>query len=80
MTVKDIMKYIESEYNIITNTPCEMCGGNYLAENLQVNLINDMPFDVCSCICSHCGHEKAFEFYAPFIDEKNNKKFKKNLN
>lgn len=80
MTIKDIMKYIESEYKIITHTPCEVCGADYLTENIQVALIDDIPYDICSCICSNCGHEKIFEFNAPFIKEKSSKKMKNILN
>lgn len=80
MTIKEIMKYIESEYNIINSTPCEVCGGEYFADNLQIDLIDGIPYDVCSCVCSHCGHEKTFEFYAPFVDEKDKKKLKNTLN
>jgi hypothetical protein len=79
MILTDIMKYIESEYNIINNTPCEVCGGDYEAEQLEILLIDDVPFDVCECSCCNCGHEKTFEFYAPFINEKDLKNLK-NLN
>jgi hypothetical protein len=80
MTLKDIMKYIESEYHIINNTPCEVCGGEYFADGLDIDIINGNPYDVCDCTCSKCGHEKTFEFYAPFIDELTNSKWKQNLN
>lgn len=81
MTIKDVMKFIESEYNVINNTPCEMCGGELLADYSNVDLIDDIPHDICFCICSHCGHEKVFEFYAPFIDEiQKRKKRKSTLN
>lgn len=80
MTLRDIMMYIESEYKIINHTPCELCGGDYLTEDIQIALIDDIPYDICSCICSNCGHEKIFEFSAPFIDEKPSIKLKKNLN
>lgn len=73
MILNDIMKYIESEYRVINNTPCEVCGGDYEAEELEILVINDEPYDVCQCACSKCGHEKIFEFYAPFVDEKNQK-------
>lgn len=80
MTVRDIMKYIESEYRIISHTPCEVCGGDFLTEEIEVALIDDMPFDICSCVCSNCGHERVFEFNAPFIEGKIKSKIKKNLN
>lgn len=80
MILRDIMKYIESEYRVINHTPCEICGGDYLTEEIQIAFIDDVPYDLCSCICSHCGHEKIFEFSAPFIDENGMKKMKKYLN
>ncbi|MBL4936378.1 metal-binding protein [Clostridium sp. YIM B02515] len=80
MTVRDIMKYIESEYKVINHTPCEMCGGDFLTEEIQVAVIDNIPYDICSCICSNCGHERVFEFGAPFIEDKVSKKLRKNLN
>ncbi|MGY0374046.1 metal-binding protein [Clostridium sp. JNZ J1-5] len=69
MVLRDIMKYIESEYDIINSTPCDVCGGSYIAEDLEIHIIDDIPYDVCTCTCSECGHEKAFSFCAPFIDD-----------
>lgn len=80
MVLNDIMKYIESEYGIINSTPCEVCGGSYIAENLEIHIIEDIPYDVCICSCSECGHEKAFSFCAPFISEESMKIAKKNMN
>lgn len=80
MTFKDIMKYIESEYEVINLTPCEVCGGYYMAEDLQVAIIDGTPYDICSCICSECGYEKTFQFNAPFIEGKSLKNSKKNMN
>lgn len=80
MTVRDIMKYIESEFKIINHTPCEVCGGGFIAEEIQIAFINDLPYDICACTCSNCGHSKIFEFSAPFIEDTFEKKFKKNLN
>lgn len=80
MTVRDIMKYIESEYKVINHTPCDVCGGDYLTEDIEIALIDDIPFDICSCVCSNCGHEKIFEFIAPYIEGKRINKLKKNLN
>jgi hypothetical protein len=80
MTIRDIMKYIESEYSIINYTPCEICGGDYIAENLKIDIVDDIPYDVCDCICSYCGHEKTFEFCAPFIDENGLEKARNILN
>lgn len=79
MIITDIMKYIESEYNVINNTPCEVCGGDYGAEELEILIINNEPYDVCVCSCSKCGHEKIFEFHAPFILE-NNFNYQNDLN
>jgi hypothetical protein len=80
MTIRDIMKYIESEFKVINQTPCEVCGGDYLTEDIQIALIDDVPYDICACICSNCGYEKIFEFSAPFIEDKISKKLKKKLN
>lgn len=80
MVLNDIMKYIESEYGIINSTPCEVCGGSYIAENLEIHIVEDIPYDVCICSCSECGHEKAFSFCAPFINEESMKIAKKNMN
>lgn len=80
MNVSDVMKYIESEFSIINKTPCEICGGDYFAEFVDIDLINGIPYDVCECTCSHCGHEKTFQFSAPFVDKGLQKKIKKLLN
>ncbi|MDP4145295.1 MAG: metal-binding protein [Bacillota bacterium] len=80
MTLRDVMKYMESEYNIINNTPCEVCGDTYVTENFDIALIEDMTYDICECVCPNCGHEKIFEFHAPFIDEDDLKNLKKKLN
>lgn len=80
MTIRDIMKYIESEFYVINDTPCEICGGEYAAENLNIDIVDGVPYDVCDCICSNCGHEKTFEFCAPFIAEDGLKKVKNILN
>jgi hypothetical protein len=79
MNIREIMKYIESEYEVINLTPCELCGGEYFADGLEISVIDGEPFDVCDCVCSSCGHEKAFVFSAPFIDPKP-KKNNRNLN
>jgi hypothetical protein len=69
MVLRDIMKYIESEYGIINSTPCEVCGGSFAAESLEVHIVDNIPYDICVCACSECGHEKSFSFCAPFIDD-----------
>ena len=80
MTIREIMKFIESEYTVINRTPCEICGGEFFADDLEVALIDDNPYDICSCVCSKCGHERIFEFNAPFIEDRSIKKINKNLN
>lgn len=77
--IEEIMKYIESEFVIINNTPCEICGGCYLTDNTLISLRDGMAFDICQCICEDCGHEKQFHFSAPFVidrtfSKKNNSK------
>lgn len=79
MNIRDIMQYIESEYEVINRTPCEICGGEFFADGLEISLIDGEPFDICECVCSSCGHEKEFVFSAPFIDPKL-KKIKRCLN
>ncbi|KYH29642.1 MULTISPECIES: hypothetical protein [Clostridium] len=80
MVIRDIMKYIESEYRIINSTPCEVCGSSYIAKDLEIHIIDNMPYDVCICFCPECGHEKAFSFRAPFINDDLSKTFKKTIN
>ena len=60
---------LESEYLVISYTPCEICGGDYITRYSNVILIDDIPYDICDCICSNCGHEKTFQFCAPFIKD-----------
>lgn len=79
MNLREIMKYIESEYEVINLTPCEVCGGEFFADELQISLIDGKAFDICECVCSNCGHERSFVFFAPYIDE-NDKEYKRNLN
>jgi len=69
MTIKDMMRYVESEYNIINNTPCEICGGKFIAQEFEMDFQNGITYDTCNCTCSSCGYEKVFKFYAPFIEE-----------
>lgn len=80
MTIRDIMKFIESEYRVINNTPCEVCGGDYITEELEIDMIDGLPYDVCSCVCPSCGHERVFEFCAPFTSDKELKKAKHIMN
>ncbi len=80
MTIRDIMKYIESEYLVINDTPCEICGGEYLAENSNVSIVDGIPYDICDCVCSECGHEKTFQFCAPFVEGESLSNIKNILN
>lgn len=80
MNLREIMKYIESEFLIINETPCDICGGKYFTDDLSINLIDHVPYDICDCICSNCGHKKAFKFYAPFISEEEKTKHSQAIN
>ncbi|HEY5561654.1 MAG TPA: metal-binding protein [Clostridiaceae bacterium] len=80
MTIREIMKYIESEYEVINGTSCQICGGEYFADELEIAIVDGLPYDICSCICSNCGYEKIFEFNAPFVDNKDIRKVRKKLN
>ena len=80
MNLRDIMKYIESEYKVINNTFCEICGSEYITEDFDIILINNEPYDICECVCRNCGHEKIFEFHAPFVEKKDYSKLKKKMN
>lgn len=80
MTINDVMKYIESEFLVISDSHCEICGGDYLTQEMEMEIIDGIPYDICDCICSNCGHEKIFEFFAPFVDNKDLKKIKHILN
>lgn len=80
MTIKEIMQYIESEYSVINDTPCEICGGDFFAEELTIDVVDGVPYDICDCVCSGCGSTKTFEFYAPFFDKKTLDNIKNNLN
>lgn len=82
MTINEMMKYIESEYKIINCTPCEICGGNFITDSIDIHIINSFPFDVCECICENCGHKKTFKFSSPFVftDEEDLNDFKSTMN
>lgn len=67
MNMNELMKFVESEYIVINNTPCEVCGGSYLTESVGFSLENGTPHNLTSCVCERCGHEKEFLFRAPFI-------------
>lgn len=65
MNVKELMEFVESEYIIINNTPCEICGGRYINEANGFNFENGIPSNVSSCVCESCGNRKEFFFRAP---------------
>lgn len=65
MNVREIMKYIESEYIIINNTPCEICGGRYITEGNGFNFEGGVASNVTTCYCENCGNKKEFFFRAP---------------
>lgn len=65
MNVREIMKYIESEFIIINNTPCNICGGSYITESSGFDIEDGMPSNVTSCVCESCGSRKDFYFRAP---------------
>lgn len=75
-----MMKYIESEYSIINNTPCAICGGDFFAEGMGIEVVNGIPYDICECVCSNCGNEKIFEFVSPVSSYDKLKKIRKKLN
>lgn len=69
MNAQEAMAYVESEYEIIRMTPCEVCGGEYLQNYQEVVSKDDDMYDILVCVCSRCGHEKSFEFHAPYLEE-----------
>lgn len=79
MNIREIMKYIESEFIIINNTPCNICGGKYITESSGFDIENGMPSNITSCICESCGSRKDFYFRAP-MGGLNVQKDKKELN
>lgn len=65
MTVNDIMEFIESEYIVINNTPCEICGGEFITEATGLYFENGVSGTISHCVCSKCGNRKDFLFRAP---------------
>lgn len=61
----ELMKFIESEYIIINNTPCEICGGNFITEGTGFNFQDGVPSTVSACVCERCGNRKDFLFRSP---------------
>lgn len=80
MTINDVMKYIESEFLVINDSHCEICGGEFLTQEMEMDFIDGVPYDICDCVCSNCGYEKVFEFFAPFVEDKDLKKIRHKLN
>lgn len=78
MDSQEAMRYVESEYEVIRLTPCEVCGGEYLQNYQEIVSRDDTVFDILICVCSKCGHEKVFEFHAPYLEEVKKKSKKKN--
>ncbi|KPU43076.1 hypothetical protein OXPF_33260 [Oxobacter pfennigii] len=77
MNSQEVMRYVESEYEIIRLTPCEVCGGEYLHNYQEIVSKDDSMYDILICACSKCGHEKSFEFHAPYLEEIKKKTKKK---
>lgn len=69
MNTQEAMRFVESEYEIVRLTPCEICGGEYLQNYQEIVSRDDLMYDIVTCVCSNCGHEKSFEFYAPYLEE-----------
>jgi hypothetical protein len=69
MNTQEAMRYVESEYEIVRLTPCEVCGGEYLQNYQEIVSKDDLMYDILTCVCANCGHEKSFEFYAPYLEE-----------
>lgn len=67
MNLNDIMSYMESEIEIINDTPCELCGSDFVADEQNIEFIDGYPHTITSCLCNVCGHNRDFEFSAPFI-------------
>ncbi|MBP1917797.1 metal-binding protein [Youngiibacter multivorans] len=69
MILNEVMKFVESEYVIINNTPCEICGGEYITESLGLTFNNGHASNVTTCVCENCGNEREFLFRAPFVSQ-----------
>lgn len=80
MIVRDFMKYVESEYIVINNTPCEVCGGHFETEDIDLDVSEGTPYDSIFCVCPDCGYEKIFNFTMPFMEEGNISLNSKDLN
>ena len=80
MNLNEVMKFVESEYIIINNTPCDICGGDYLTESVGLTFENGKPENITHCVCESCGHEREFSFRAPFISPMNQEPDHEELN
>lgn len=77
MNLNEIMEFLESEYIVINNTPCEVCGGNYLTDSVGLTFDGIKPQNLSVCVCENCGHRKEFVFRAPFVNSLSNIDFDK---
>ncbi len=80
MNLNEVMKFVESEYIVINNTPCELCGGNFLTESVGLSFDSGKAENITQCVCENCGHEREFSFRAPFINTMNADVSKEELN
>ena len=65
MDYRQLMEFVESEYIIINNTPCDICGGEYITEGTGFHFENGVPSTVSACVCERCGNRKDFLFRSP---------------
>ena len=63
MNLNEIMEFLESEYIVINNTPCEVCGGDYLTDSVGLTFDGIRPQNLTICVCEDCGHKKEFVFH-----------------
>lgn len=80
MDLNEVMKFVESEYIIINNTPCEICGGDFLTESVGLRFEGGRSENITQCVCENCGHEREFSFRAPFINPMEKESDKEDLN
>lgn len=80
MDLNEVMKFVESEYIVINNTPCEICGGDFLTESVGLRFEEGRSENITQCVCENCGHEREFSFRAPFINPAEKESNKEDLN
>ncbi|HSP48309.1 MAG TPA: metal-binding protein [Clostridiaceae bacterium] len=68
MNLNEVMRFVESEYVVINNTPCEICGGEYITESVGLSFDEGRAKNVSTCVCENCGNEREFLFRAPFVN------------